>query len=158
MRPRECFRQCEQRGSFLNEGQDTTTPQDDTPDPARVVIPRRIAGGLALGATLWALFCLPLFCGALLDLNLRGVLILGSGYLVTAAYYWRAFGRPSPRWARAIWSYSCLVQGTWLAVVLVSSGPKNLRFFDGIALTWWTGAALLSLLALCIEPDQSRAP
>jgi hypothetical protein len=111
---------------------------------------RLLAGFLAAGATLWAIF-IAIF--VLIDWP-RAILWFGPGYILTAAYYWRALGRPSPNWARAIWILSLLIQGTWLIYFLLAAfhGRVENDPFDKIIFAWWTISTLISLIALFLEP------
>lgn len=83
--------------------------------------------------------------------------ILGPGYLVTLAYGYRLFFRPRIRIRQALWSLSILVQGGWLSTIVVASlweNPPLRSFFQApIPSIWWTGATLISILALLLETD-----
>ncbi len=134
---------------------DYRTPQPSPPDPERIAQLRTMARVLAVGATLWALFCAWFIIAG----SWRALLTLGPGYVITVGYYWRAFGRPSPNWCRAIWGLSLLVQGAWLGWVVLAmfSGPLGGGPFGLLMLVWWTAATLLSLIALLMEPGGPAA-
>jgi hypothetical protein len=94
---------------------------------------------------------------------LGALLLFGPGYVVTAGYYWRAFGNPSPGFARGIWGLSLLVQGAWLSLVHWYAQPNS---FDvdwvfglvvGLVYLWWLGSAAVSLIALVAEPGYTTA-
>ncbi len=114
-----------------------------------------MAGVLAVGATLWAVFCALFIIAG----SARALLIFGPGYVITVGYYWRAFGRPSPSWCRAIWGLSLLVQGAWLGWVVFAmfSGPLGGGLFGLIIIVWWFAATVVSLIALLLEPSRPTA-
>ncbi|HEX3357181.1 MAG TPA: hypothetical protein VHS31_09435 [Tepidisphaeraceae bacterium] len=117
----------------------------------RHLLLRLLAGFLAAIATLWAIFLAIL---VLPDWP-QAILWFGPGYLLTAAYYWRALGHPSLNWARAIWILSLLTQGTWLICFLVSASHGHVQGdpFDILILIWWTISTLISFIALFLEPS-----
>ena len=126
----------------------TTPPRP--PDSDRVVLLRSLAGLLAVGATLWGVFC-ALF---IIFGGWRAQVVFGPGYAVMVGYYWRALGRPSPAWCRAIWGWSLLVQGAWLSWVVVAmlAGPLGAGGFGILVIVWWIFATGASLIALLMEP------
>jgi hypothetical protein len=132
---------------------DYRTPQPAPPEPEQVKVLRLMACILAAGATGWGILC-ALF---VLQGDWRAQVILGPGYLVTVGYYWRTFGHPSPRWCRAIWGLSLLVQGAWLGWIVFAmfSVPLGAGLFGCFVIVWWAFAAAASLAALFMEPSPS---
>ena len=126
----------------------------EPPNPGRAVKVRTMARVLAVGATMWGVLC----AWFVIFGSWAGVLIFGPGYVITVGYYWRAFGRPSPKWCRAIWGLSLLVQGSWFGCMVTAlfSGPPRGDLSSGdlwgiIMVAWWTGATIVSLVALLID-------
>jgi hypothetical protein len=108
---------------------------------------------LAFFATLWAVFCAVFVVAG----SSRALLIFAPGYIVTAGYYWRGFGRPSRGWRRAIWCTSLLVHGTWLGCVLAASlaGPIGGGLSGLIVVAWWSVATAVSIIAIRLEDDDA---
>jgi len=109
-------------------------------DRQPTTIARLIAGGLAIGGTLWGLLLLP---GV--GLGLRFFLIFGPGYALTAAYLARTFSEPRREVRLVIWGASILIQGTWLIFVLAKWGPNVL------VLLWWGPAVAASMIAAFLD-------
>jgi hypothetical protein len=125
---------------------------------------RTLAGLLAVGGTIWGMFCLPLLWEW--DEPLKP-LILGPGYLVTVGYFIRCLSNPSLAWCRVIWGASGFVQGAWLISFFLPREAGFLqawRFFghgNGIGFLilggWWTFAFIASVYGLTTEPGISKA-
>jgi hypothetical protein len=128
------------------------------------MIPRILAGCLAIGGLYWSAMLWPfLFDGeddlkvrALeLQLNPLAVLIFGPGYLATAACILRTALTPSLGIRRTIWVLSLAVQGTWLTGHIVSAvsshDPMHQlgRPFGIVA--WLATATLASAAGLVLE-------
>ncbi len=115
---------------------------------------RAAAGLLAAGATLWSL----LFCVSFLIAPLSALLLFGPGYVVTAGYYHRAFGRPSRALTRVIWAASLLVQGSWLSFWLWHADASHFAdWLSAVVFVWWAGAAIASLLGVMADPGYPAA-
>ena len=114
---------------------------------------RLIALVLFLGGGFWGVLLAPVTYRT--DKPFLAALIFGPGYLVTLAYGYRLFCRPTIRIRQSLWSFSILVQGAWLYSILGASlweNPPIRTFFQAtIPSLWWTGATLSSLLALFLE-------
>ncbi|MGA2441529.1 MAG: hypothetical protein ABSH08_11255 [Tepidisphaeraceae bacterium] len=125
------------------------------PGHKRIALLRIMAGMLAIGATFWAIFI-----GYLVIYDWpQALLWFGPCYVVTAAYYWRALGHPSRNWCRAIWGLSLLVQGAWLTTLIVYTfrGRVDDDRFTWIITVWWAGSAVLSFIALLLDPGRAAA-
>ena len=118
---------------------------------------RIIASMLAIGGLFWGLFCLPFFFAGNVQANRwHSLLIFGPGYIVTFGYFMRCFSTPRLSIRRAIWLFSLLVQGAWLACYLwcFAQGPAWFGFLFGV---WWLFAFTLSLVGLFSEPYVTSA-
>ncbi len=113
----------------------------------RSSLPRLVAVGLALGGTGWGVFLLLVF-GA----NALWPLPFGFGYAVTAGYWLRALTTPELFARRAIWAASIAVQGTWLALGLMSLWGGEPNWFAA----WWALATAASVVALRLEPPAAE--
>jgi hypothetical protein len=107
------------------------------------------AGGLAISATGWAILCALFLIGG----SWRAALVFAPGYIVTVGYYWRAFGRPPQNWRIAIWGASFVVQGAWLAWIIIGmlSGPLGGGLFGITLIAWWAYSSFVSLICLIME-------
>jgi hypothetical protein len=143
---------------------------DDSPDDDRLLplgersrLLRIVAAMLAAMAMAWAVF------GTIAMIEdgtwHRGpwrtnLLVFGSSYLIAGVLTWRAFGRPSLNWCRAIWALSSLVQGSWLLLILIETffgrggggGLPGLLLMIGFA-----GSTCVSLVGLVLEPRPPAA-
>lgn len=124
------------------------------PDDCRATIPnpgdrsfRLLAGILLLGALMWGALC-----AVFVAMNpLRGLLIFGPGYLVLAAYVWRAF-LPCPGvYPKAIWGLSLVVQGTWLALCATAAFMREPQVLFNPVGIWWILSSLASLGGLIYD-------
>lgn len=116
---------------------------------------RILAVVLALGATCWGVFCVPVTVAV----PLLGLLFL-PGYVLTVGYIAMACGTLSADRRRLVWVFSTFVQGAWLSLALV--GVVSDRGFRGdvffvIAFTWWCFATLASFYGFVAEPERRSA-
>jgi hypothetical protein len=90
---------------------------------------------LAIGGTLWGIFCLLFFLMA----PLESVLIFGPGYLVTYGYCRRALGKTTDESRRNIWGASAVVQGAWLFTAgrEIFHSVNREGGFAVLLLGWW---------------------
>ncbi len=108
------------------------------------LLPRVLAGILALGGAAWGVLLLWLF-GAFALFPLP----FGVGYALTAGYAIRATSTPSLAARRAGWCVSLTVQGAWLAADLAGGALRDLS--KPILLVWWAFATVASAVALVCE-------
>ncbi|MBE7462176.1 MAG: hypothetical protein HS116_01670 [Planctomycetes bacterium] len=121
-----------------------------TPDALhrRMLLLRNLARALAIGASIWGVICLIfIFAGGLL-----AIIILTPAYLMTAGYFWRAWGNPSLEWRRTIWGFSFFIQGALAALWLFDSSVLFQNWFGQCAMVWWVISASISLGAAFLEP------
>lgn len=108
---------------------------------------RFLAGVLMVIATGWGVFC-----AVFVAMNpLPSLLIFGPGYLVLAAYVWRAFLPCPGAYPKGLWALSLAVQGTWLFICL-TDGTEMLLTPFGI---WWILATFASLGGLIYDGNWS---
>ena len=143
---------------------------DDSPDDDDLLrlgehsrLLRILAGVLAVLAMAWAAFGTV----AMIEDGTwqRGpwrtnLLVFGSSYLIAGVLTWRALGRPSLNWCRAIWALSALVQGAWLLLILIETlfGRGGGGGLPGLLLMiGFGGSTCISLVGVWLEPRQPAA-
>jgi len=123
----------------------------------RPIIPRLLAGLLAIGGTYWGVLLGGLIPHA--EHPLRPLLVFGPGYLVTLAYYVRVFTPPPLLGRQWIWWLSILVQGGWLAWHLTGTlnqgGPLVRLTEPPLVVGWWILATAASVVALVMESESA---
>lgn len=111
---------------------------------------RVVAGILATGGVLWGvLFGLVIVFGYN---QLFALMIALPGYAVTFGYLVRTFRSPAIATKRWIWGSSAVVQGAWLAfLVLNCRGSDYLTPLVLILLAWWGGTTLASIIGFFVD-------
>jgi hypothetical protein len=124
------------------------------------LLPRMLAGMLALGGLFWGLLLSPWLFRP--EASLLAWLVFGPGYLVTLGYVIRATCTPPLAARRLIWVCSLLIQGGWLlSIAWAEIGQLALGrsvHEPSLASAWWLFATVVSFVGFFAEKQIFAEP